>query len=93
VKRRQDLMLEEPHISHADLQKISAPTLLMFADSDIIPLTHAVEIFSNIPQAQLFVMPGTTHGMPRMEYEDYNAVVERFLDRPFARPGRPQTPR
>ena len=94
IKRQQDLMLEEPHITVGDLQKVSAPTLLMFADADIIPLSHALEIFNGIPRAQLFVMPGATHGMPRAEYETYNAVVASYLARPFTRPtGRPQTPR
>ena len=94
IKRQQDLGLEEPHIDVRDLQKILSPTLLMFADSDIIPLGHALEIFNAIPRAQLFVMPGATHGMPRAEAENYNQVVATFLDRAFARPtGRPQPPR
>jgi pimeloyl-ACP methyl ester carboxylesterase len=75
IKRQQDLMLEEPHISTDDLRKIPAPTLLMFADADIIPLSHALEIFNGIPLAQLFVMPGATHGVPRAESDTYNAVV------------------
>jgi pimeloyl-ACP methyl ester carboxylesterase len=94
TKRQKALVLEEPHISVGDLQKVSAPTLLMFADADIIPLSHALEIFNGIPRAQLFVMPGATHGMPRAEHETYNAVVAKFLNRPFARPTeQPQAPR
>jgi len=86
IKRQQDLTLEEPHIDIGDLQKIASPTLLMFADSDVIPLGHALEIFNAIPRVQLFVMPGATHGMPRAESGTYNQVVAMFLDRPFARP-------
>jgi pimeloyl-ACP methyl ester carboxylesterase len=94
VKRQRDLALEEPHIEIGALQKITSPTLLMFADSDDIPLTHAIEIFNALPRAQLFVMPGSTHGMPRAESDTYNGMVARFLDRPFTRPtGQPQTPR
>lgn len=94
VKRQQDLMLEEPHIDVNAVRKIASPTLLMFADADIIPLSHALEIFNAVPQAQLYVMPGATHGMPNAESDTYNAVVAKFLDRPFTRPsGRPQTPR
>jgi pimeloyl-ACP methyl ester carboxylesterase len=92
IKRLQDLMLEEPHITGQELQKITAPTLLMFADADIMPLDHAVEIFDGIPQAQLFIMPGATHGMPGVESDVYNAVVARFLDRPFLRPTTQPTP-
>ena len=92
IKRLQDLMLEEPHIITQDLQKITAPTLLMFADADIMPLEHAVEIFHGVPQAQLFVMPGATHGMLGIESDVYNAVVARFLERTFARPTSHPTP-
>lgn len=93
-KRQLDLMLEEPHIPVSDLRKIAAPTLIIGADADIMPLAHTVEIYSNIPQVQLFIMPGATHGMPVAEYELYNLIAGRFLDRPFTRPtAQPQAPR
>jgi len=85
-KRQLDMMLEEPHISHGDLQRISAPTLIIGADSDVMPLSHFVEIYEHIPQAQLFIIPGATHLMHRLEHELYNLVASRFLDRPFTRP-------
>jgi len=85
-KRQLDMMLEEPHISHGDLQRISAPTLIIGADSDAMPLSHFVEIYEHIPQAQLFIIPGATHLMHRLEQELYNLVASRFLDRPFTRP-------
>jgi len=85
-KRQLDMMLEEPHISHEDLQRISAPTLIIGADSDAMPLSHFVEIYEHIPQAQLFIIPGATHLMHRLEQELYNLVASRFLDRPFTRP-------
>jgi pimeloyl-ACP methyl ester carboxylesterase len=80
-KRQLDLMLEEPHIQIGDLQRITAPMLVMAADGDIIPLAHTLEIATNIPRAQLFIMPGSTHGLPHEEHEFYNMVVARFLDR------------
>ena len=79
-KRQLDLMLEEPHIPIGDLQKISTPTLVVGADRDIMPLAHTLEIAANIPGAQLFIMPGATHGMLSTEHEFYNMVVARFLD-------------
>jgi pimeloyl-ACP methyl ester carboxylesterase len=85
-KRQLDMMLEEPHISHDDLQRISAPTLIIGADSDLIPLSHFVEIYEHIPQAQLFIIPGATHLMHRLEQELFNLVASHFLDHPFARP-------
>ena len=93
-KRQLDLMLEEPHIPLSDLRKIAAPTLVIGADADIIPLAHTLEIGTNIPGAQLFIMPGATHGMPSAEHEFYNMVVARFLDRQLVRrSGQTQAPR
>jgi pimeloyl-ACP methyl ester carboxylesterase len=92
-KRVLDLMLEEPHIPLTDLKQITAPVLVMGADSDIMPLSHLVEIYSNIPQAQLFIMPGATHRMTRDEFDAWSATISRFLDRPFQRPvGQPRPP-
>src|SRR3712207_7913347 len=43
------LFRSEPHITAADLQKIVAPTLIMTAQFDVIPMTHLVDIASHIP--------------------------------------------
>ena len=83
-KRQLDLMLEEPHIAAADLRKITAPTLVIGADADIMPVAHTLEIFNGISSAQLFIMPGATHRMPSAEHDLYNSIVARFLDRPVA---------
>jgi pimeloyl-ACP methyl ester carboxylesterase len=85
-KQQQAMMLQEPHIAVSELQKITASTLVIGADSDIMPLSHTLEIFTGIPHAQLFIVPGTTHGMIRTASEFYNSVVARFLDAPFTRP-------
>ena len=88
VKQQKDMVLEEPHITISTIQKIAVPTLVIGADSDEIPVSHFVEIFRAIPQAQLFIMPGATHGMIRTpgESELYNSVVARFLDGPITNP-------
>ena len=54
------------------VQAISAPTLLVYGDSDAIPLDHAVELFHllggdvngdfvGVPTSRLAILPGTTH--------------------------------
>lgn len=58
----------------------------MGADADIITVSHFVEIFNNIPHAQLFIMPGATHGMPRMEQELFNSIASKFIEHEFLRP-------
>lgn len=59
--------------SDADLQAITAPTLLMIGDSDTVRPEHAVALFrllgggvpgdiSGLPRSQFAILPGTTHG-------------------------------
>jgi pimeloyl-ACP methyl ester carboxylesterase len=58
-----------------EIRGIVAPTLLIFGDSDVIRLEHAVEMFrllgggvmgdlAGLPQSQLAVLPGTSHFAP-----------------------------
>jgi pimeloyl-ACP methyl ester carboxylesterase len=81
-----NLMDKYPNIMNIELTKIHAPVLVMAGDGDIIRLEHILKIFQNIPNAQLFIMPGATHFMLREEYGLFNQIVDRFLDNPFKRP-------
>jgi pimeloyl-ACP methyl ester carboxylesterase len=58
-----------------DLRAITAPTLLIVGDSDIVRLEHAVALFglrgggvmgdlAGLPPSQLAVLPGTAHFIP-----------------------------
>jgi pimeloyl-ACP methyl ester carboxylesterase len=82
----QNLMDKYPDITHHDLSKIKAEVLVIAGDGDIIKLEHILEIYQNIPKAQLFIMPGATHFMLREEYKLFNQIAELFLDNPFRRP-------
>jgi pimeloyl-ACP methyl ester carboxylesterase len=44
-----------------ELRSLQAPTLLIFGDRDFSPLPDVVEMFELLPDAQLAVLPGTTH--------------------------------
>ncbi len=58
--------------SPESIQSITAPTLLIFGDADVITLDHAIEMFGlrgggvngdivGLPDAQLAILPGTSH--------------------------------
>jgi pimeloyl-ACP methyl ester carboxylesterase len=44
-----------------ELRSLQVPTLLIFGDRDFSPLPDVVEMFGLLPDAQLAVLPGTTH--------------------------------
>lgn len=85
-KVHMNLMATEPNIPVSDLHKISCPVMVMTSDDDIIKPRHILEIYENIPNAHLFVMPGATHFMIRDEYELFNYMANRFFKKPFKRP-------
>jgi pimeloyl-ACP methyl ester carboxylesterase len=79
-----------------DVRAMSAPTLIIVGDSDVVRLEHAVELFrlrgggvmgdlAGLPESQLAVLPGTTHYMPPgsgvMDRADLMmAMIVPFLD-------------
>jgi pimeloyl-ACP methyl ester carboxylesterase len=63
-----------------ELRSLQAPTLLIFGDRDFSPLPEVVEMFELLPDAQLAVLPGTTHvGVTRRPGEVL-ALITPFLD-------------
>jgi pimeloyl-ACP methyl ester carboxylesterase len=63
-----------------ELRSLQVPTLLIFGDRDFSPLPDAMELFELLPNAQLAVLPGTTHvGVTRRPGE-LIALITPFLD-------------
>jgi pimeloyl-ACP methyl ester carboxylesterase len=63
-----------------ELRSLRVPTLLIFGDRDFSPLRDVVEMFELLPDAQLAVLPGTTHvGVTRRPGE-LLALITPFLN-------------
>ena len=63
-----------------ELRSLQVPTLLIFGDRDFSPLPDVVEMFDLLPNAQLAVLPGTTHvGVTRRSGEVL-ALITPFLN-------------
>lgn len=79
--------------SPEDIRSITAPTLIMLGDADIIRPEHAVQMVRLLPHAELAIFPGTEHGeylgevSTRKHCSDCPraavAMVTRFLDAPM----------
>jgi len=62
-----------------ELRSLQVPTLLIFGDRDFSPLPDVAEMFELLPNAQLAVLPGTTHvGVTRRPGEVF-ALITPFL--------------
>ena len=82
------LVLDEPHIDPGALNKITAPTLVLASDHDLIMDEHTLDIYHHIPNSQLCIFPNATHMVPYDEPELFNATVARFFREPFVKKDR-----
>jgi pimeloyl-ACP methyl ester carboxylesterase len=86
AKKLNDLLGKQPHISLAQVHTITAPTLVLGGDKDVIKEAHTLQIYQNLQKAWLCIFPGGTHMMPMTDPELFNATVERFFSKPYNRP-------
>lgn len=70
---------EEPALTAGDLARIQAPTLVLSGDRDWVAMEHTVQMYESIPNAQLCVVPGATHGAPFEKAALVNQIVLEFL--------------
>jgi pimeloyl-ACP methyl ester carboxylesterase len=82
------IILDEPHIDAKALEAITAPTLILAADHDLIRDEHTLEIYHHIPAGQLCIFPDATHMIPYDDPGRFNAAVERFFRTPFVKKDR-----
>jgi pimeloyl-ACP methyl ester carboxylesterase len=82
------MMLVEPNVTLKALEGITAPTLILASDHDVIRDEHTVDIFHHIPNSQLAIFPNATHMVPYDDPTLFNTTVERFLRTPFVKKNR-----
>jgi pimeloyl-ACP methyl ester carboxylesterase len=69
----------EPALAEADLHQIAVRTLIMVADDDEVRFEHAVAMYRNMPDAELAVVPGTSHGLLVEKPAVCNLLITEFL--------------
>ena len=79
------MMFDEPNIDPKALEAITAPTLVLAGDHDLIRDEHTLEIFHHLPNSQLCIFPGAGHMIPFDDPARFNGTVERFFRTPFVK--------
>lgn len=82
------LTLDEPHIEPKALEAITAPTLVLAGDHDVIRDEHTLEIYHHLTNGQLCIFPNATHLVPYDEPALFNAAVDHFFTTPFVKKDR-----
>jgi pimeloyl-ACP methyl ester carboxylesterase len=75
-----EMTQREPHIPVGELARISAPTLVVVGDDDMVSIEHTVALFRTIPNSELAVVPGASHAVAIEKPELLNRIVLDFLE-------------
>jgi pimeloyl-ACP methyl ester carboxylesterase len=70
---------QEPTLAPGDLSAVRSQTLIMLGDDDEVRLEHAIEMYRAIGDAELMVVPGTSHGLLVEKPDLCNDVILQFL--------------
>jgi pimeloyl-ACP methyl ester carboxylesterase len=70
---------EEPTLTTSDLSGVTSRTLVMVGDDDEVTLEHAIAMYRGIRDAELAVVPGTSHGLLHEKPALCNAILVDFL--------------
>jgi pimeloyl-ACP methyl ester carboxylesterase len=70
---------EEPTLSPADLGGATSRILVMLGDDDEVALEHATTMYHTLSDAELAVVPGTSHGLLHEKPALCNALMVDFL--------------
>lgn len=77
--QRLSLITEGPYISTKGLNQITAPTLVLVGQRDLIHMTHIKHICKNLPQGRLEIIKKTGHFFLARKAEVVNPLMENFL--------------
>ena len=69
----------QPHYTLAELQRITAPTLIIAGESDLIKRDHTDRLAKAIPNSREVIIEGGTHTTPNDNAGIVNALITQFL--------------
>ncbi|HVB70023.1 MAG TPA: alpha/beta hydrolase [Acidimicrobiales bacterium] len=73
------LFATEPNMSATDFAMMSRPVLVMSGDDDVVPLAHSIALYESMPDAQLAVVPGSSHAVLKERPAESARIIRRFL--------------
>ena len=79
VEKLAQMHATEPALTPSDLNQVKARTLVMVGDDDEVPLEHAVALYRHLPNGELAVTPGTSHGLLVEKPALCNRIILDFL--------------
>jgi pimeloyl-ACP methyl ester carboxylesterase len=82
LKRSLAMFASEPTLTIDDLREITAPTLVMVGDDDLMTLAHTASLYESLPTSQLAVIPGASHAVLLEKPKLVAQLIRDFLSAP-----------
>ncbi|HEY1323020.1 MAG TPA: alpha/beta hydrolase, partial [Streptosporangiaceae bacterium] len=81
VAKLAEMHAHAPSFRPQDLGQLRCRTLIMVADDDEVRLEHAAEMYRSLPDAELAVVPGTSHGLLVEKPDLCNLLITEFFSK------------
>jgi pimeloyl-ACP methyl ester carboxylesterase len=79
VEKSLRLVKSEPTLTTEDLRAMTVPVLVMAGDDDVARLDHTVSMYEAFPEAQLAILPGTSHAILKERTKECARIIMDFL--------------
>ncbi len=79
VSKALTLFASEPTLTTSDLATVSVPVLVMSGDDDVVSLAHTCSMYEAIADAQLAVLPGSSHAVLKEHPGLSCRIISHFL--------------
>jgi pimeloyl-ACP methyl ester carboxylesterase len=70
---------EDPGLEPGELNAVTCPVLVVTADDDIVTMEHTLELYRSLREAQLAIVPGTSHLLLHEKPELCTSLITDFL--------------
>jgi pimeloyl-ACP methyl ester carboxylesterase len=74
-----DMAAGEPTLQASELAKVTPRSLVVVSDDEIVTLAHTIEMYDALPNAELAVVPGTSHFFTQEKPHLANSIILDFL--------------
>lgn len=78
IRKAYEVWKSEPTMTTSDLAKITCPVLVLAGDDEPFSNLHTVELFEALPNAQLAIVPGTSHAVVKEKPETVQSIIRNF---------------
>ena len=82
IHKAHKVWASEPRMTKSQLKKIKCPTLILAGDDEPFSTEHTVSLYESIPNAQLSIVPGTSHAVLKEKPRLVKQILQDFYRDP-----------